>query len=127
MSVKTVTLPPNATYRHRRAEFAKVTPDDLPVAGILQVGEAKTLDLAALRTRRYAIQEVQADGPHERKFRVTKPLVEGGEAYYVLLVAGEHPRCTCRGQEAGGTCVHAQALHELKLTGFLAYHARLRS
>jgi hypothetical protein len=105
-----VKLPVNGTYLNRWASWRQVTRN----LGLLVIEESRTAFSRAVFSR-YAVLELEHD--EGREFKLTK---SGGEVvYYLLMPRADHPRCTCRGHEAGGYCKHVQALTALINKGYL--------
>jgi hypothetical protein len=105
-----VTLPANATYAVRTAEWNRVTAAT-PVTGVLTIRETNRPP-ARVRTGRYAVVETGADAVRSRAFRLTKP---GGAEHYGVLITlvSANDLCECTGFLQYGNCKHLQALRAL--------------
>lgn len=113
MSVFTVTLPPNATYKHRTATLVRLRLD--PLFGVLEIRESRTPDGAA-KTSRYAVRENPLPDSDDRRFKLTKP---GGEFYHHAVLSPRGDACECEAFLAGRHCKHLMALRGLFLAGHL--------
>ncbi len=108
----TVTLPANRTYAHRHATLVRVSKDDQPVLGVLEIRESRTED-GKPKCSRYAIRQDSWPGRGDGVYLLTKP--ECAAMYSACLPAdrAEYPVCTCTGYEAKGYCKHLCALEAL--------------
>lgn len=122
----TMKLPPNTTYEHRVIHFNRVSEPGSLVVGVLQVEESTSAN-AKVKTRRYAVQELEPDLKERgRRFQLTKPMTdpkEPGEKHFVFYSTERTKlhRCTCRAADCGRHCVHIASIGTLATAGHMPY------
>lgn len=107
-----VELTPTATYRHRSAEWVRVSDTD----GVLVIRLRKT-DHGTEEADVYAVEEQRSGHPSVREWLLTNTIDEGQPDSYRVTVGGPRQGCTCRAGLCRLGCKHLDSMSCLVAIG----------